>query len=194
MILSDRDIKKVIKNGKLVFKPKLSNSQIGPASIDLKLSPIFKIFHTEKHTFLDIKKGLPKKFTKTYGIKEGEHFVLHPNNFVLASTIEYIKTPDDLLVRVEGKSSLARMGILVHTAGFVDPGFEGTLTLEISNQSDLAVLLYPKMYICQISVEQLSSPAETPYNKRKKSLYLKQKGPTEVKIKNLFDSAQGRKK
>lgn len=186
MVLSDRDIKKIIKDGKLAFKPQISDDQIGPASIDLKLSPIFKVFHIEKHTLLDVKKGLPKEFTKNYAMKDGEYFVLHPNGFVLASTIERIKVPDDLLVRVEGKSSLARMGILVHTAGFIDPGFEGTITLEISNQSNLAVTLYPKMYICQISIEQLSSPAEIPYHKRKKSLYHKQKGPTEAKANNLF--------
>ena|SRR3989344_1913268 len=186
MILSDRDIKKIIKGGRLVFKPKLNANQIGPASIDLKLSPIFKVFHPERNSLLDIKKELPKDFYKTYKLKDEESFVLHPNNFVLASTVEYIKMPADLVVRVEGKSSLARMGILVHSAGFVDPGFEGTLTLEISNQSNIAVALYPNMHICQIAVEYLSSPAEVPYNKRKKSLYSKQKGPMGVKMKNLF--------
>jgi len=88
---------------------------------------------------------------------------------------------------VEGKSSLARMGILVHTAGFIDPGFEGTITLEISNQSNLPIALYPNMYICQVAVEYLSSPAEVPYNKRKRSLYSKQKDPSIAKTKNLFD-------
>lgn len=186
MILSDRDIKKTIKEGKLVFKPKLNSDQIGPASIDLKLSPIFKVFHLEKHSLLDPRKGLPKDSMKTYKMKPGENFILHPNGFILASTIEYINVPDDIIVRVEGKSSLARMGILVHTAGFVDPGFEGTITLEISNQSNLAVVLYPGMYICQIAVEYLTSPSEIPYNKRKKSLYLKQKEPTAANTKNLF--------
>ena len=187
MILSDRDIKKTIEEGKLVFKPKLDADQIGPASIDLKLSPIFKIFQTEKQSLLDIRKGLPKEFMKTYKMKDkNDYFVIHPKDFILASTIEYIKVPDNMMVRVEGKSSLARMGLLVHTAGFVDPGFEGTLTLEISNQSNLAVTLYPEMYICQIAVQYLSSASEVPYNKRKKSLYMKQKEPTEVKIKNLF--------
>jgi len=97
-----------------------------------------------------------------------------------------VKVPDNIILRVEGKSTLARMGILVHTAGFVDPGFEGNLTLEISNQSNLAVALYPNMYICQIAVETLSTPAQSPYNKRKRSLYHRQKGPTEARLKNLF--------
>lgn len=186
MILSDRDIKKAINKKEIIFWPKLKDDQIGPASIDLKLSPIFKVFNIEKHSFLDTKKKLPKDFTKTYKIKRGEYFVLHPNNFIIGSTIEYIKVSSHMVVRMEGKSSLARMGILIHTAGFVDPGFEGTLTLEISNQSNLAVALYPGMYICQIACEYLSSPAEVPYNKRKKSLYLKQKGPIDADTKNLF--------
>ena len=112
--------------------------------------------------------------------------MVHPNNFVLASTLESIKVSDDMVVRVEGKSSLARMGILVHTAGFIDPGFEGDITLEISNQSNIAVAIYPGMYICQIACEPLSSRAEVPYNKRKKSLYSNQKGPVEANTSNLF--------
>jgi len=187
MALSDRDIKKAIKEKRLVFRPRLIVSdQIGPASIDLRLGNIFKVFHTEKHSLLDIRKGLPKDFTKTIKLKKDEAFIVHPSNFVLASTKESIKVSDDMIVRVEGKSSLARMGILVHTAGFIDPGFEGDITLEISNQSNLAVAIYPNMYICQIACEYLSSPAEVPYNKRKKSLYHKQSGPREADIGNLF--------
>lgn len=189
MILSDRDIKKLIKEKRLIFKPSLTSDQIGPASIDLKLGPVFKSFNIAKHHLLDIKKGLPKNdFIIKRRLKNGESYILHPNSFVLAATLEYIEVPEDIVLRVEGKSTLARMGILVHTAGFVDPGFEGTLTLEISNQSELPVALYPGMYICQIAVEYLSSPAEVPYNKRKKSLYSKQKEPTTAKTNNLFDS------
>jgi len=188
MILSDRDIKKVIKEKRLIFKPALSKDQIGPASIDLKLGPIFKSFNISKQSMIDTKKGLPdKSFINTRKLKDNESFILHPTDFVLASTKEYVKVSDDLVLKVEGKSTLARMGILVHTAGFVDPGFEGTLTLEISNQSNLPVALYPEMYICQIAVELLSSPAEIPYNKRKKSLYSKAKGPIESKTQNLFE-------
>ncbi len=186
MILSDRDIKKLIKNKKLVFRPELKVEQIGPASVDLRLSPCFKLFDITKQTLLDPKKGLPHHFMSEVKIRAGEFFIIHPNNFILASTLEYVKVPADIVLRVEGKSTLARMGILVHTAGFVDPGFEGNLTLEISNQSNLAVALYPKMYICQIAVETLSTPAQSPYNKRKRSLYHRQKGPTEARLKNLF--------
>ena len=188
MILSDRDIKKVIRSKKLVFKPSLSKNQIGPASIDLKLGPIFKKFNISKRSLLDTKKELPDKdFVVTRKIKMNEPFILHPNDFVLASTKEYVKVPNDMVLKVEGKSTLARMGILVHTAGFVDPGFEGTLTLEISNQSNLPVALYANMHICQIAVEYVSSPVEIPYNKRKKSLYSKSQGPKTAKTNNLFD-------
>jgi len=191
MILSDRDIKKAIKNKKLVFNPSLNKNQIGPASIDLKLGPIFKSFNITKQCLLDTKKGLPDEdFVITKKVKIGEAFILHPNNFILASTKEYVKVSDNMVLKVEGKSTLARMGILVHTAGFVDPGFEGTLTLEISNQSNLPVALYPDMHICQIAIEFLSSPAETPYNKRKKSLYSKSKGPIVAKTNNLFDKSK----
>jgi len=186
MILSDRDIKSAIKEKKLEFIPKLKSNQIGPASIDLKLSNVFKVFNVEKQSLLDIRKGLPKDFTKTYKLKKGERFVLHPHSFILASTIEFIKVSDDMVLRVEGKSSLARMGILVHTAGFVDPGFKGNITLEISNQSNLAVALYPRMNICQIAVHSMTSPAEVPYNKRKTSLYMNQSEPTGANTKNLL--------
>ena len=185
-MLSDRDLKRAIKNKKLTFLPKLKPGQIGPASIDLRLSPNFKFFRVDKFSLINTREPLPQHFMDSVTLKKDEPFVIHPGNFVLASTQEYVKLPADLAMKVEGKSSLARMGILVHTAGFVDPGFEGTLTLEISNQSNVAVALYANMYICQVAVYQLSSPAETPYNKRKKSLYLKQKQPTEVRTKNLF--------
>lgn len=189
MILSDRDIEKLIKAKELVFEPQLTADQIGPASIDLKLGATFKYFNISKQYLLDIKKGLPndKDFIITKQLKNNEPFILHPTSFVLAATKEYVRVPNNIILRVEGKSTLARMGILVHTAGFVDPGFEGTITLEISNQSNLPIALYPEMYICQIAVEYLSSPAKVPYNKRKKSLYSKQKEPTLAKTKNLFD-------
>ena len=186
MILSDRDIKAAIKEEQLSFTPNLQPDQIGPSSIDLKLSPVFKLFNLTSNSLLDVRKGIPDNFLITHTVEKDSPFILHPNNFVLASTVEYIKIPDNMAVRVEGKSSLARMGILVHTAGFCDPGFEGTITLEISNQSNLAIAIYPDMYICQIAIEQLSSPAEVPYNKRKKSIYMKQTGPTGADTKNLF--------
>lgn len=186
MILSDRDLRRVIAARRLIFRPELMSDQISPASIDLRLSPTFKVFRQSKLSLLNPKEGLPKDFMDTHRLKSGEYFVLHPGNFVLASTIEYIKVPDDMVVRVEGKSTLARMGILVHTAGFVDPGFEGSITLEISNQSNVAMALHPEMYICQIAVHIMSSPAEVPYNVRKKSLYHKAKTTVGANPINLF--------
>lgn len=187
MILSDRDLKKAIKDKRLGFRPELNPSQIGPASVDLKLGFDFKVFRTSRLSVLDPKNGLPKGFMDSFRLKGKETFILHPGSFVLASTREYIKVPDDMLIRVEGKSTLARMGILVHTAGFVDPGFEGAITLEISNQSNVAVMLYPGMYICQVAAHLLSSPAEVPYSKRKKSLYHKARTTVIANPKNLFD-------
>ena len=186
VMLSDRDLKKVIKEGGVIFTPKITPDQIGPASIDLHLSPHFKFFRIDKFSLIDTKKPLPEDFMGSTILKKNEPFILHPSDFILASTKEYVKLSAEYSIRVEGKSSLARMGILVHTAGFVDPGFEGTITLEISNQSNVAVALYANMYICQVAVDKLSSPSEVPYNKRKKSLYLKQKTTTEVRTKNLF--------
>ncbi|OGY59704.1 MAG: dCTP deaminase [Candidatus Colwellbacteria bacterium RIFCSPHIGHO2_12_FULL_44_17] len=186
-MLSDRDIKVVINEGKLVFTPALNSDQIGPASVDLKLDNTFLIFRPERNLELDPRKGLPTDLMDKVTLKEGDPFILHPRSFVLAATKEQMRVPNDLVLRVEGKSTLARMGILVHTAGFVDPGFDGPITLEISNHSGLPVLLYPGMYICQIAIHRLSSPAEVPYNKRKKSLYKGDpKGPTAAKTGNLF--------
>lgn len=185
-MLSDRDIRSVIKKGLLTFRPSLARDQIGPASIDLRLGDTFMIFKPGYTMALDPRNRFLKKYMDVIRIPKGKQFVLHPKDFVVAATHEYIKVPDSMVVRVEGKSTLARMGILVHTAGFVDPGYEGAITLEISNHSGFPVLLYPKMYICQIAVSMLSSPAEVPYNKRKKSLYYKHKGPAPADTKNLF--------
>ncbi len=186
MILSDRDIKQYIKEKKLTFKPVLIPDQIGPASIDLKLGNIFKVFKQGKYVNLDVRKGIPAEFMEEIHIPDNAPFVLHPHTFALAATKEYISVPDTLSVQVEGKSTLARMGILVHTAGFIDPGFEGTITLELSNQATLPIIIYPGMYICQINCTVLSSSSENSYSKRKKSLYHKKIGPQNANTKNLF--------
>ena len=187
MVLSDRDIKKAIKEGDIVFMPKILTEQIEPASIDLKLGSIFKVFIIHKKPCVDLRERIDfNKLVDTQILKDGEGFVLHPNHLVLASTKEYIKLSNRIAARAEGKSSLARVGLLVHTAGFVDPGFEGTLTLEISNQSEIPIILYANMYICQIALELLSSPCEYSYSERKKSLYQKSKGPAVSNTANLF--------
>lgn len=189
MILSDRDLKRAIREGRLTFKPTLSSSQIGPASIDLRLAADFKVFRTSHLALIDPKQGFPADMMMDdHRVPPEKPFIIHPGNFVLASTVEAIAVPDNYVVRVEGKSTLARMGILVHTAGFVDPGFSGNITLEISNQSNVAIALYPGMFICQIAVHEMSSDAEVPYHKRKRSVYHKAraKGTVVANPKNLF--------
>ena len=187
MVYSDKDLKKALKDKTFSFKEPISQSQIEPASIDLKLSNIIKIFNSLECSAIDVKKkDSLQKMMQTIKIDTKKGFVLHPGKFVLTSTKEYIKLSNKVLARVEGKSSLARLGLLVHTAGFVDPGFEGTLTLEISNQSEISIILYPDMYICQIAIEELSSPCEKSYSQRKKSLYSNSNGPKEANISNLF--------
>ena len=189
MTLSDKDMKRYIKEGRLTFEPTLSDDQIGPASIDLKLGNVFKIFRPEKYLALDVKEGIPEDYMEKIEVGDHTPFILHPHTFALAATQERIRVPDDLSVKVEGKSTLARMGLLVHTAGFVDPGFEGSITLELSNQATLPITIYPGMYICQINCNMLSSPAERPYNVRKKSLYLNKGGePVTPNTRNLFES------
>lgn len=185
MILSDRDLKAIIASGELTFRPKLAADQIGPASIDLRLGNTFLVFRPGRYVELDPKKALPADYMERIVLRD-RPFILHPGNFVLASTREYLNVPDSYVVHVEGKSTLARMGILIHTAGFVDPGYEGTLTLEVSNHADLPVLLHPGMYVCQIAVHVLSSSAIRPYSKRAKSLYRKNRGPAAARTKNLF--------
>lgn len=190
MILSDQDLKCAIRDGRLRFSPDLLDEQIGPASIDLRLGCEFKVFRPGRYVAMDPKKEIPLDYLELITRGREEPFVLHPNQFVLASTYECVKVADDLSMRVEGKSTLARMGIMVHAAGYVDPGFEGALTLEIANNGPVAVYLHPGMYICQVAVGKLTSPAECPYNQRKRSLYMGDRGPMAPKTNNLFPREQ----
>ncbi len=185
MILSDKDIKKFLKEGKLVIEPLLDpETQIQPSSVDLRLSSEFRIFKSRVGGAIDPKKDNPEEFTERVLLKEGESFVLHPGEFVLGATVERVELPDDLVGRVEGRSSWGRLAILVHaTAGYIDPGFKGHITLELTNVGKLPVILYPGMRICQISFEMLFSPAERPYgHEKRKSKYQEQKGTTPSKV------------
>lgn len=185
MIYSDKNIKVSLKTDGLVFIPNLEDEQIGPASIDLRLNNVFKKLKNEVVIVDTLTTILKEDDYEIYNV-DNNGFVLQPQEFVLACTKEYVNVPDNLLLRMEGKSTLARMGLMIHTAGFIDPGFEGTLTLEISNHSNLPIRLYPDMYICQVVVEQLLEKADIPYDKRKKSLYNKYNTPGLPKINNLF--------
>ena len=181
MILSDRDIRKAIESGHVRIEPDQSEllRHIHASSMDLHLGNTFKLYESNKSILLDPK--VPETLSasmRTVTVPEGEPFIVHPGEFILGVTRERITVPDDLVVRVEGRSSLGRLGIIVHsTAGFVDPGFEGTITLEISNLNRVPVALYPGMRVCQIAFEQMSSPAETPYGKKPFSKYQGQEMP-----------------
>ena len=161
-LLSDRDIRSELESGRLVCAP-LAESAIQPASIDVRLCNQFRVFINHRHAYIDVREP-QADLTELEVIQSDEPFVLHPSEFVLASTVELVKIPNYLVARVEGKSSLGRLGLLVHaTAGFVDPGFEGRLTLELSNVSSLPIRLYANMKIGQLSFQNLTSPAEHPY-------------------------------
>ena len=184
MILSDRDLRRCINDGRITIEPLADpDLQIQPCSVDLRLGPDFVVFRPSSAAMIDPEALDCADLTETITVKEGEAFVLHPHEFVLASTIEFVGVPDDLLGRVDGRSSLGRLAILVHaTAGFIDAGFEGNITLELSNVGRLPVALRPGMRICQISFEEMSSPAEKPYGKSRGSKYQQQRGPTPSRL------------
>jgi dCTP deaminase len=183
MILSDCDIKKVLKEGRLVVKPLDDpDEQIQPCWIDLRLGNEFRIFKPTSVSIVDTKTPVDG-YTEKIRIKDGEPFVMHPGEFVLGMVKEYIKMPDDLMGVVDGRSSLGRLGIIVHTTSAgINPGWEGEFTLEMSNVGKIPVTLYPGMRICKLVLHKLSSPAERPYNMRKNAKYQKQSGIDESKI------------
>jgi len=185
VILSDRDIKKYIEEGKIKVAPKPNfEIQLGPASLDFRLGNEFRVFNHTVKPYIDPKD--PKTFhnlTEIVKVSKNKPFVLQPSQFILGITLEEIELPDDIGARIEGRSSWGRLGIIVHsTAGYIDPGFKGRLTLEISNIGMLPILLYPGMRICQIAFETLSSPAEKPYPKKKDAKYFGDMDPQESKI------------
>jgi len=185
MILSDRDIKKLFKEHRIKITPEPNwEVQLGPASIDFRLGQEFRIFNHSSKPYIDPKNEETfRNLTKTITLQDGEYFVLQPSEFVLGVTQEEITLPDDIAARVEGRSSWGRLGIIIHsTAGFIDPGFKGKPTLEISNIGMMPIVLYPGVRICQIAFEELTSPAEVPYSKKKDVKYFKDKRPQESKI------------
>jgi dCTP deaminase len=188
MILSDRDIMDQIKRGRIIISPFDPGTQLQPSSVDLRLGDAFRIFRHTMKPFIDPKKDKnTDEYTEQVKVGEGQYFIIHPHEFVLGSVMEHIEVPDDLVARLDGRSSIGRMGVVVHsTAGFVDPGYKGTLTLEITNLGKMPVALYPGMRICQISFQKLCSPSEVPYNKKKNAKYLGDKGPTGSKISDEF--------
>ncbi len=178
MILSDRDIKKALHEGRIILKPKPNlKEQLGSSSLDLRLGYDFRVFKHRKQPFVDpFDKKTTEGMTEPITISREAPYVIHPNEFVLASTLEWVEWGDDLAARVDGRSSLGRLGLVIHsTAGHVDAGWRGVLTLELRNIGMVPILLYPKMRICQLIFEQLSSPADQPYTKKPGAKYHSQR-------------------
>ncbi len=181
MLLSDRDIRTQIDSGRVALDP-YEPDMIQPSSIDVRLDKFFRVFDNHKYASIDPSIEQPD-LTRLVEVDSDKPFVLHPGEFVLGSTFESVTLPDDIAARLEGKSSLGRLGLLTHsTAGFIDPGFEGNVTLELSNTATLPINLWPGMKIGQLCFFQLSSPAEHPYGSSKYgSRYRGQRGPTASK-------------
>lgn len=177
MILSDRTIKEELARGRIVIDPIGANA-IQPASVDIRLDREILVFRNNQRTHIDVTKPADDVVERVM-IQDGLPFMLHPGQFALGSTLETVIIPDDIVARIEGKSSLARYGLLIHsTAGFVDPGWSGKLTLEFSNVGILGITLYYGMKIGHISFTQLSTPADNPYgSKELRSKYQGQRGP-----------------
>ncbi|MBD0690497.1 dCTP deaminase [Streptomyces sp. CBMA123] len=178
MLLSDKDIRTEIDLGRVVVDP-FDPAMIQPSSIDVRLDRFFRVFENHKYPHIDPSEEQPD-LTRLVEPDGDEAFILHPGEFVLASTYEVITLPDDVASRLEGKSSLGRLGLLTHsTAGFIDPGFSGHVTLELSNVATLPIKLFPGMKIGQLCLFRLSSPSEHPYgSERYGSRYQGQRGPT----------------
>jgi dCTP deaminase len=185
MVLSDRDIRAHIASGKIRLTPPIDfETQLGSCSIDLRLGNVFNIFDHSKFPYIDLRNGVDvDQVMRQVTIDDGETFVLHPGQFVLGMTKESMELAPDLLARLEGRSSLGRLGIIVHgTASVFDPGWNGHPTLELGNVGIIPVGLYPGMRICSFTFETLSSPAEVPYGKRRASKYVNQAAPLASKI------------
>jgi dCTP deaminase len=178
VLLSDKDIRAQIDAGRVRIEP-FDPAMVQPSSIDVRLDRYFRVFENHRYPHIDPSIEQPD-LTRMIEARDDEPFILHPGEFVLASTYEVITLPDDLASRLEGKSSLGRLGLLTHsTAGFIDPGFSGHVTLELSNVATLPIKLWPGMKIGQLCMFRLSSPAENPYGSaRVGSRYQNQRGPT----------------
>ncbi|MGP9694399.1 dCTP deaminase [Brachybacterium sp. AOP25-B2-12] len=178
MLLSDRDIRAELDSGRVRLTP-YDPAMVQPASVDVRIDRFFRVFDNHKYAMIDPAEE-QAELTREIAVDPDEKYMLHPGEFVLASTYEQVSLPDDVAARLEGKSSLGRLGLLTHsTAGFIDPGFTGHITLELSNVATLPVALWPGMKIGQLCFFRLSSPAQTPYGTgANNNRYLGQRGPT----------------
>jgi dCTP deaminase len=191
MVLSDRTIKQEIEAGRLVFDP-YDESLVQPSSVDVRVDRSFRVFNNSRYPYIDVRKPM-EELTELVSVEDEEPFVLHPGEFVLGQTLEFVKLPPDLVARLEGKSSLGRLGLVIHsTAGFVDPGFEGNLTLELSNLANLPITIYHGMPIGQISFMQMDGPVDNPYGgEAAGSKYQGQDEPTASRYYLNFDRTPG---
>ena len=188
MILSDVTIREELEAGRIIIDP-LSDDAVQPSSLDVRVDRYFRVFRNSRYPFIDVK-AAQEELTELVEVVDDEAFILHPGEFVLGSTLERVTLPDDLVARLEGKSSLGRLGLLIHsTAGFIDPGWDGHVTLELSNVANLPITIYPEMKIGQLSFVQLSEPAERPYGSEGiGSKYQGQRGPTPSRYWQNFES------
>jgi dCTP deaminase len=177
VVLSDRTIRRLLDEGRIGIEP-YDESLMQPSSLDVRVDRYFRVFRNSRYPFIDVKTE-QEDLTELVEVGD-EAFILHPGEFVLGSTLERVRLPDDLVARLEGKSSLGRLGLLIHsTAGFIDPGWDGHVTLELSNVANLPITIYHGMKIGQLSFVQLTEPAEVPYGSGSLgSKYQGQKGPT----------------
>jgi len=194
LVLSDRSIKEEIACNRIGIDP-FDETAIQPASVDLHLDRKFRLFRSTAHAYVDIREEMPD-LTELVEVEPDKPFILHPGEFVLGGTVECITLPDDIVARVDGRSSLGRLGLLIHsTAGFIDPGWEGCLTLELSNVSNLPITLYYGMRIGQISFYRMTSPAENPYGSEiLGSKYKGQREPTPSRLYQEFSKDDPLKK
>ena len=190
MLLADRDILAQVEAGRVGIDP-LDAAMVQPSSIDVRLDKYFRVFENHRYAVIDPAAD-QSELTREVTPPGDDPFVLHPGEFVLGSTYEYVRLPDDIAARLEGKSSLGRLGLLTHsTAGFIDPGFEGHVTLELSNMATLPIKLWPGMEVGQLCFFQLSSPAAHPYGSSEAgSHYQGQRGPTPSRSHQGFDRLQ----
>lgn len=189
MILSDRDIKKYIKEGKIKIKPKPNfKEQLGPCSLDLHLGNIFKVFNHTEFPFIDLKSKIDiKKIMENVKVSPGKTFIIQPGDFILAVTNEELELSSEIMGRLDGRSSLGRLGLVVHsTAARFDPGWQGKAVMELGNLGVMPIALYPGIRICAMTFEILSSPSQFPYSEHKDRKYFKQKSPQASKINQEF--------
>lgn len=194
MLLSDRDIRKALDEGRIRVEPAPDlAAQLGACSLDLRLGSTFRVFEHSRHPYIDPRAGVESaSFMREVAVADGEPFIMQPGEFVLAVTMEWLEIADDLAARMEGRSSLGRLGIIVHgTASLFDPGWRGVPTMELGNLGRMPVALHPGMRICSFTFEPLSSPAEVPYHKKPGSKYAGQRSPEASRLAREFERPAG---